>query len=264
MKHGRYNYVKTLVSAGEQVLLVGEAGSGKTTIVMQIAEELSLPFYTMSMTKQTSVSALIGFISINGTYIPSQLRMAYETGGVFLLDELDAGDPNVLLTLNTIENGFIAFPDRIVQAHSDFRLIATANPLGAHSTYTGRSKLDFSTLDRYFIVTLERDPNLEIYLTSPELVTEVNIARTLMADHGLTSTVTMRDTLRIHRLNALGISECSFKDIVFEQHPSIYQDFLTYRTKHTEEAAKASRKQSDCTAIDELWETVKLQSKDIT
>lgn len=264
MKHSKYTYVKTLVSAGEPVLLVGEAGSGKTTIAMQIAEELSLPFYTMSMTKQTSVSALIGFISINGTYIPSQLRTAYETGGVFLLDELDAADPNVLLTLNTIENGFIAFPDRIVHAHSDFRLIATANPLGAHSTYTGRSKLDFSTLDRYFTITLERDPDLEVYLTSSEVVAEVNIARKLMLDHGLTSTVTMRDTLRIHRLNTLGISECSFKDVVFDNHPDIYQDFLITRTKHVEEVTRASRKQSDCTTIDELWETVKLQSKDIT
>lgn len=259
MKHTKYEYVKTLVKAGESVLLVGEAGSGKTTLAMQIAEELGLDFCTISMTKQTAVSALIGFISINGTYIPSQLRDAYENGKVMLLDELDAADVNVLLTLNTIENGFIAFPDKIVHAHPDFHLIATANPINEHSTYTGRSKLDFSTLDRYHKVELSRDDSLEIHLTSQSLFEEVTLARQLMHEMGLTSTVTMRDSIRMHRLSTLGISDCIFKDVVFDRHPDLYGDFLSKRTQHLVEVAKASRTQSDCTTIDELWETVQPQ-----
>jgi energy-coupling factor transporter ATP-binding protein EcfA2 len=259
MKHSKYPYIKTLVSAGETVLLLGSAGTGKTTIAMQLAEDLSLPFYTMSMTKQTAVSALIGFISINGTYIPSQLRTAFETGGIFLLDELDAADVNVLLTLNTIENGFLAFPDKIVRAHPDFHLIATANPINEHSSYTGRSKLDFSTTDRYHKVELARDDSLEIHLTSQSLFEEVTLARQLMSEMGLTATVTMRDSLRMHRLQSLGIAECVFKDVVFDHHPDLYSDFTSKRTAKVVEQKKASRTQSECITIDELWETVSSQ-----
>lgn len=260
MKHNKYQYIKTLVEAGEPVLLQGPAGTGKTTIAMQIAEELNLPFFTMSMTKQTSMSALLGFNSINGVYIPTQLRLAYETGGLFLLDELDAADPNTILCLNTVENGFIAFPDGIIKAHPNFRLIATANPFNDHSSYTGRSKLDFSTVDRYHPILLSRDDELEKHLTSPELYEEITLARSLMKDNGLTSTVTMRDSIRMHKLAKLGISECVFKDIVFEKYPDLYSEFITKRQVVVEEKKKASRTQADCTTIDELWETVSMRT----
>ncbi len=262
MKHIKYEYIKTLVNAKESVLLVGEAGTGKTTIAMQLAIDLCLHFFTMSMTKQTAVSALLGFISINGVYIPSQLRTAYETGGLFLLDELDAGDPNVLLTLNTIENGFIAFPDGIVHAHPNFRLIATANPFNDHASYTGRSKLDFSTIDRYYKVELARDDLLEIHLTSQSLFEEVTIARQLMQEMGLTSTITMRDSIRISRLQQLNITDHPFRDVVFQNEEQLYQDYLEASANKAKEVRKNSLTQSNTNSIDELWEVVMRDSKE--
>ena len=104
MKHSKYNEVYTLVKHNINVLLTGPAGSGKTTILKTIAEDLGLDFYVVSMTRQTTLNALLGFISINGTYIPSTFRQAIEQGGMFLMDELDAEDPNTILSLNTIEN----------------------------------------------------------------------------------------------------------------------------------------------------------------
>ena len=242
------------------VLLVGQAGSGKSTLLMQIAQDLSLPFHSISCTKQMSVSALLGFISINGAYIPTQLRHAYENGGLFLLDELDASDANVLLTLNTIENGFISFPDKIVHAHPDFRLCATANPFNDHSTYTGRSKLDFSTIDRYFVIELERDDALEVSLTSQELFDKVSIARTLMTQNGISQSITMRDSIRMHKLHSLEITDCVFKDIAFKDHHSLYNEFTTKIDTITQEKAKAAHTQSDATTIDELWDIVQRES----
>jgi len=87
-----------------------------------VAEELKYKFFSVSMTRQTTLSSLIGFKNINGDYVRTQLRDAVEFGGLLLLDEIDAGDPNVLLCLNTLENGFMSFPDLIVQKHPDFRL----------------------------------------------------------------------------------------------------------------------------------------------
>ena len=127
LHHEKYEEVKTILDANLSPLLIGEKGSGKTTIIIQAAEELKLKFYCISMTRQTTLSSLIGFKNIDGKYIPTLLREAIDGGGVLLLDEINAGDPNVLLCLNTIENGFMSFPDKRVEVHSDFRLCATAN-----------------------------------------------------------------------------------------------------------------------------------------
>jgi len=264
MHHSKYSYVKKVVESGMPVLLMGPAGSGKSTMAMQIAEDLSLPFSSVSCTKQMSVNALLGFISINGVYIPTQFRDAFENGKVFLLDEMDAADANVLLCLNTIENGFISFPDGIIQKHQNFRLIATANPSDAHSTYTGRSKLDFSTIDRYFHITLDRDPALELSLTSPSIVEHANIARDILKSHGVTSTITMRDAIRMHQLSQLGISDCIYHDVVFHKHADLYEQFNRTLTIKAIETKKQSMAQSEATSVDELWEVIQRETQSTT
>jgi MoxR-like ATPase len=260
MHHSKYSYVKKVVSSGMPVLLSGVAGSGKSTMAMQIAEDLDLPFSSVSCTKQMSVNALLGFISINGVYIPTQFRDAFQNGKIFLLDEIDAADPNVLLCLNTIENGFISFPDGIIKMHPDFRLIATSNPADAHATYTGRSKLDFSTIDRYFHITLDRDPELELSLTSPEIVEHADIARSILSSHGVTSTVTMRDAIRMHKLSQLDISDCIYHDVVFHKHQDLYEQFNNQLTVKATEAKKKSMTQSEATSVDELWEVIQREA----
>lgn len=216
------------------------------------------------MTKQTSVNAIIGFISINGEYIPSQFRQAIDNGHLFLLDELDAADPNVLLILNTLENGYIAFPDGVREVHPDFRLIATSNPQGSHQIYTGRSKLDFSTLDRYFTVELPRDPELELSLTSSDTMTAVDFSRTLLKDHGSSIQITMRDSLRIHHLLTHDLDSDAVFSVVFTKDATlgrIYRDktqeiekeILAKKAAAEAEAAEAKKTQHDTHTLDELW-----------
>ena len=260
MHHLKYNYVKTCIESGMPIRLTSEAGAGKTTMAMQIAEELDLEFFTISCTKQMSVNALIGFISINGTYIPTQFRKAYESGALFLLDELDAADPNVLLALNTIENGYMAFPDGVIKAHPSFRLVATTNPDDNHSIYTGRSKLDFSTKDRYHTIPLERDPNLELHLTSQEVVDEITIARQVLESNSSSKQLTMRDAIRIHKLKSLGISTSPIEDVVFSDDYIMYTEYTKKAETITKTKAKESMTQSQAKSIDELFEIVTRES----
>jgi MoxR-like ATPase len=204
MQHPKYQYVKSLLEAGEYVLLEGGAGTGKTTIIMNAAKELRRPFTAIAGSKQTSINDLLGFKSVDGTYIPSTLREVYEHGGVFLIEEIDAMDPNTLICLNSIENGFIAFKDKVVYGHKDFILCATSNPTEEHAAFTGRSKLDASTYDRYHTILIPRDSALEKFITSETAYRLATIAREWLDTNGIASrTITMRDTIRYHKLAIL-------------------------------------------------------------
>ena len=256
MQHNKYNEIYTLIDNNINVLLTGEAGAGKTTIIRNIATALNLKFYSIAMTKQTTLNTLLGFISINGEYIPSQLRQAVEHGGLMLLDEIDAGDPNTLLCLNTLENGYLAFPDGVIKTHSNFRLCATANPQDQHNMYTGRSKLDAATLDRFDKVEIQRDSNLEIALTCEDTYQEVSIMRQIMKDNSITRTISMRDSIRLFKRKAIGLDIDYSRTLIGDTH--LYDKYLT---KIESMKPVVIKKQSECITVDELWEVINTTEK---
>jgi midasin (ATPase involved in ribosome maturation) len=137
-------------------------------VIQQIAESLNLPFHAMSVNMQTSKSDLIGFMDANGIYRYNGFITAFKQGGIFLLDEIDAGNANVLTVLNSaISNGFIETPDGVMlQKHGNFRLVATANTFGngANTKFVGRNKLDFATKNRFVRILMTIDEDLELSL----------------------------------------------------------------------------------------------------
>ena len=167
--HEAFNRILQAVSANISggILLVGGAGSGKTTTCHKVAEALNLPFRTISVCKQTTLSHLVGFINVSGEYVTTPFREAYEKGGVFLLDEFDAGNENVVLALNSaLANGICEFPDQQIVRHKDFRCLASANTYGTGATlqFVGRNKLDGATLDRFVVIDHDYDQKLEFAL----------------------------------------------------------------------------------------------------
>ena len=91
-------------------------------------------------------------------FIPSRFVEVYEQGGVFLLDEIDAADANVMVAINAaLANGVLVTPDGAVHnRHADCLIIAAANTWGRGGDlmYVGRNPLDASTLDRFTLSTL--------------------------------------------------------------------------------------------------------------
>lgn len=157
------------MGAKRPIMLTGEAGSFKTHSAELVAGLLNLTFYSMSVGEQSTKSDILGFIDANGNYRTTPFRKAFEHGGLYLLDEVDAGNPNVLLSINTaISNGFVDFPDAQVQVHKDFRLIATANTFGngANAQYVGRNKLDLATANRFFKINWLTDWGIVEVLTN--------------------------------------------------------------------------------------------------
>lgn len=162
--HYRTELVIKIASIGHAILLVGPAGCGKTTIGEHVAKALQLPFYLTSTTNETH--ELLGFVDGHGKYHSTPFRDAYEHGGLWVADEIDAWDATTLLVSNSaLANGWCGFPDRSepLRRHDDFRMIATANTFGtgADRMYVGRNELDAASLDRFATVDVKYDLTLE-------------------------------------------------------------------------------------------------------
>jgi cobaltochelatase CobS len=133
------------------ILLAGEASSGKTTACKNLAKALGLRWYfngAISMAHE-----MLGFIDAAGTYHRTPFRDAYEHGGVYTFDEMDrCGDPGALLAVNPHLAGSVGvFPDAQIQKHPDCIIIGTANTWGdgADAQYSGATKLDAAFLSRF-------------------------------------------------------------------------------------------------------------------
>lgn len=141
------------VEAKEWALLVGESGSGKTEMAVNYAKSKKQKYIKQQGHSHLSGDDLIGYISItDGTYFRSLLREAVEKGHLFILDEIDACNPNTLLILNGLKQEYFQFPDKLVKIHENFRLIATANTLEYSEEYNARAQMDKATLARFDVI----------------------------------------------------------------------------------------------------------------
>lgn len=161
-RHQIFDALRMAVAAKVNVFLVGPAGSGKTTVAKQVAHSLGLRFHFNGAIH--SEYKLTGFRDAQGKVHRTAFREAFEHGGLYLFDEIDASQPAALLAFNAaLANGMFDFPDRNVHAHPNFRCIAAANTWGKGATmdYVGRNALDAATMDRFAMLEMRYDASLE-------------------------------------------------------------------------------------------------------
>ena len=162
IRHEAYDDVLTMIKAGVSPFMVGPSGSGKTTLARNIAKDMGLNFYYSGAVE--SAFQLRGFKDANGGTVKTPFRTAYEEGGLFLFDELDASDAQAIVSLHAaLDNGVLDAPDGIIEQHEDFHYLAAGNTWGngANLQYMGRNALDGATIDRYAITTVDYDTDLE-------------------------------------------------------------------------------------------------------
>lgn len=160
--HPKYNDILALVKAGLHIYMYGPAGSGKSTIVQQIAEEMGLKYYITPA--PTMEHQLFGFIDANGTYHRTPFRDAYEFGGVSDHPEVDKMVSDLGPALNdAVSNTCYAFPDGVVKKHPDFHFCMSGNTSGhgADGAYVGRHQQDAAFLDRFEVIRIDYDVEVE-------------------------------------------------------------------------------------------------------
>lgn len=179
IRHKLFPYALACVAARVPLLMVGPAGSFKTTTAEQIAECLSLAFYMQGAASGSH--EYLGYKDGAGLYHTTPWRECFEHGGLFNAAELDSGSADVPLVLNNgMANGCMAFPDKAlpIQRHDSFRIVADANTygMGADRIYVGRTQLDGATVDRFAVLDWGYDEAAEMAIvtgqsTSRETVT---------------------------------------------------------------------------------------------
>jgi len=230
--------VSLLQSAKLPLYLVGPAGTGKTTLAEQAAQILGFDFSFISVSAQTTESKLLGFISATGSYISTEFRRIYENGGVFLLDEIDNGNANVLAVLNSaLANCFCAFPDGTIKKHENFRMLAAANTYGTgpDRKYIGRNKLDAATLDRFYHIDINYSDNIENSIVSSYAGSIGNAAaiydklkklRSYIENNGLEVVASTRGLIKIYEAITCGQAEKqAVISAVFKGNEKLYNQY---------------------------------------
>lgn len=164
-QHFKFDTIMKTIGAWINIALVWPAWGWKTTLVENIAKWLQVEFYAKSVSAQTSIYEFFGYMEATWKYVPTLFRKAYEKGWVFLVDEFDAWNPNVLASLNqATANGCCAFPDKMVTKHPKFTIVMAWNTYWTWATaeYVGRNKIDGATLDRFAFVELPYDNQMEL------------------------------------------------------------------------------------------------------
>ena len=241
IRHKCFDKMLKYVSNNIPVYLTGPAGTGKSEICRQIAEELGLQFYL-----ETSVLdkyALTGFVDANGNYQETEFFRAWTKGGVFLLDEADSSAPEALVAINNaLANGFFTFPKHgRINAHKDFHCMAAGNTIGkgADDMYTGRAPMDESFLDRFAMQYVGYDERVELAIAkgNRELVDFIHDLRNASQNAGMKFTISYRAISRLVKFESLVSIEEAVKDAIVrgldEDNLNILKGSLSNSSKYT-------------------------------
>ena len=215
-QHMKFKDLFLALSTGANVFISGPTGAGKSFAVKQCAKKLGLDFYFTGAV--SNEYKLLGFMNASGEYVSTDFRKAYENGGLFLFDEVDASFPQPLLAFNAaLSNDVMDFPDKQVKRHKNFHCVATANTIGcgADRQYVGRNQLDAAFLDRFIYLEWPYDESMEKSIVANATWTDRVIqVRKAIEKLGIRHIVSPRATVNGAALLKAGFRQHDVEDMV--------------------------------------------------
>jgi nitric oxide reductase NorQ protein len=143
------------VAGVKNTLLIGPAGTGKSTLVEYMAQEVGAPLITVSCDLELDKTELLGRPEIkegDTHWVDGPVTEAMRKGYWLVFDEVNMAKPEVMSVLHAIldhrrrlvlkENG-----NEVIKAHENFRVFATMNP-----GYEGTGELNQAFKDRFGVV----------------------------------------------------------------------------------------------------------------
>lgn len=212
-KHnGQHKALRTVLKwlrINVHVYLFGMSGSGKSHAARQAADLLGVPLFAQSVHRLMSAEDLLGFVGPTGNYVPGIVYrwLKSEIGGLFLLDEMDAANPSLLIAANYVlalsPGDSMTFANGETLTLTDKHFVVTGGNTtaqGATEQFSGRAKQDGATMNRLAFVEFDIDEALERFMVATdaigaEWVTYVQRVRQVCAENAIPLMLTPRTSI---------------------------------------------------------------------
>lgn len=250
--------ISTALKAKLPILLVGHTGTGKTTVIRELAKTKKKPLVRVSITGDTTVDDLIGKYELqdgNTVWHDGVMTTAVKAGHWLVVDEINMASGDITAAMHSLLDddnylNLIQHDHEIVKAHKDFRLFATMNPSHA-SNYAGTKPNNSAFLSRFgAVVNFEYlNPVQEEQLITERCPKAVNAAnpialfvsianklRQAYADQQINYICSTRDILAAAQLVEQGmVSGLAFDTAVAAKAGDESEQILKIATEHVQE-----------------------------
>ncbi len=156
------------ISPVDPLYVFGPTGSGKSSLVRQVAAKLNYPVFEVTGHGRLEFNDLAGHLTVENGSMRFQygpLALAMKFGGLFLVNEIDLLDPATATGLNgVLDGGPLCIPENggeVIPPHPMFRFVATANTNGAaddSGLYQGTLRQNLAFMDRFWLCEVGYPP----------------------------------------------------------------------------------------------------------
>ena len=150
-----------LIAKNIPILMIGETGTGKTSIARHLAHETGNGFVRVNHNGGTAVEDLIGRWTINKTgeteWVDGILIQAMKEGYWYLADEINAAGADINFVYHSLldDDGFVVLAEKgseVVIPHKNFRFFGAMNP---PAEYAGTKELNKALLSRFAVLNVD-------------------------------------------------------------------------------------------------------------
>lgn len=168
--------IAVAVSYAMPILLIGETGTGKTSIVRHLARNTKNAFVRVNHNGGTSIEDIAGRWTINSKgqteWVDGLLIEAMKKGFWYLADEINAAGAEINFIYHSLldDDGRVTLVEKgneVVIPHPNFRFFGAMNP---PTEYAGTKELNKALMSRFMVAKVDFPP--------PKVEAKILVSRT--------------------------------------------------------------------------------------